>query len=556
VGFVQPTSVLDPIQVRAVLRRRLEELLGGSRLTASGIARLSQRLLVRQFSPGEEVIKQGVCGDWMAVVASGQIAVFAALPDGLTGLTGREQPVVLLLPGSTFGEAMLADGRPSGSTLRAVTGAEICILRRSDYLSIATERRSRPPRQYRSLWLVPAAAVCLLAVVLAFWLGWERVAANLEARAAATEPHAAPLLSEQVQILAPTNGDLVQQGTEVTVRAAIGQAGLEQADLQIDGQRQGLQANVQGETVPWLLEWDWRGGNEGTHLLQVITRRSDGGWLASAPITVTLVPGGILAFTSNRDGAHAVYTLSSDGRNLQRWTAGPGEGRQPAWGGEGSLLYVAGAETSQAVVRKLAGIADKGSDLFVGRDPAWAPEGDRLAFAATIEDVSQVFVAGSDGGNPTQVTREEVYAGQPSWAPDGKRLAYVAERDKNWDIWLLDLELERVQRLTQDPAMDWAPAWSPDGTRLAFVSDRGGSHQIYSQRSDGTDLRRLTDIPQGAESPVWSPSGFWLAYVAYGGEGAGVNAREIYLMRADGRDQVRLTHNAFDDSQPAWSTGP
>jgi Tol biopolymer transport system component len=361
-----------------------------------------------------------------------------------------------------------------------------------------------------------------------------------------------------VHIVEPLAGTLVRRAASLPVRATLLEPGFVQAELQVDGRPAGVQLNPDPQALPWIVHWAWEAPGEGAHRLAVEARKSPGGVVASAAVTVTVVPTGSLVFATNRDGAYALYAMHTDGREPRRLTSGPGAVRQPSLRAGGALLYVAEGGTGQATVRQLDAGGGPATDLFAGRDPAWSPDGSRLAFAASQEGLSQVFVA-VEGGAPEPVTAEEVYAGQPAWSPDGAYLAYVAERDGNADIWLVALDATPAgppRRLTDDPATDWAPAWSPDGTRLAFVSDRGGSHQVYVMRADGAQVEALTAFARGAESPAWSPDGFWLALVAYTGDGAGVDAREIYLLRIDGRDPVRLTHDSFDDTEPAWAPGP
>jgi Tol biopolymer transport system component len=359
-----------------------------------------------------------------------------------------------------------------------------------------------------------------------------------------------------VQIVAPQDGQAVQWSASLPVQAVVAEAGFHQAELEIDGRGQGMQVNPDPQLVPWVANWEWGEVSEGAHTLSVQLQGSQGRWAASLPVTVTVVPTGMLAYASSRDGLRAIHIMRTDGRETQRLETGPGEARQPAWGSAGSLAFVGEVEPGQPVIRRMASLQDEAVDLFPGRDPAWSRDGSHLAYAASIENVSQVFAVPATGGRSFQVTEEEAFAGQPTWSQDDTRLAYVVQRDGNWDIWSRALDGSDPQRLTDGPAMDWAPAWSPDGSRLAFVSNREGSHQIYVMRTDGTDVRRLTDFDQGAESPAWSPDGYWLAFVAYTGKGDGVNAREIHLMRADGRDQVRLTYNSLDDAQPAWGSVP
>jgi hypothetical protein len=406
-----------------------------------------------------------------------------------------------------------------------------------------------------SLALAAAVLVFLVGLVLSLWDS-DPGDRPVPASSPALSPPSPLELSDAVLVVAPQPDEIVQQDPSLVVQAMLSEPGFVQAALQVDGVRRESLANPDPEAAPWIVEWEWADAAEGAHTLAVIARGSGEEWLTSAPVMVTVVPGGMLAFDSNRDGPRAVYTIQTDGREVTRWTSGPGDARQPVWRADAVLAYVAEPGAGRALIRQIAVPGGGGTDLFYGREPAWSPTGARLAFAAAADEVSQVYTALPAGGSPFQITQEEVYAGQPAWSPDGKRLAYVAQRDSNWDIWVVGADGTEPLRLTKDAAMDWAPAWSPDGSLLAFVSNRGGNHQIYTMRDNGRGVRMLTDLELGAEAPTWSPSGFWLAFVAYTGEGGGVNAREIHLMRVDGRDQIRLTYNAFDDNQPDWSWAP
>jgi hypothetical protein len=555
----QADTSLGSIQAQRIIGRRLGQLLEGVVLSRAGISRLTRRLACRRYAAGETIVNQGVQGDFMGLVGSGQVAIQLPPGEASTRAVDSDSPTVLLRPGSTFGEAMLVDGRPSGGTVHAVTDTELYVLRRADYLDVAGQRSSRPAFGFGPWlgWLALAVlGLAIVAIVLGILWGGDWLSGLALGGSQPVETPTSIQVSSAVQIVAPQPGEVLEYSTSLLVQAILTKPGFSEAALQVDGASQGVHVNPDLDASPWIVEWGWEEVSEGSHALSVQARDVDGEWRTSEQVTVTVVPAGLLAFASNRDGSQAIYTMRTDGRSVTRWTSGPDNARQPSWGGEGLLAYVAEPEIGQPVIRQIAGAGGKATDLFPGRDPDWSPAGVRLAFTATADDVSQVFTAIATGAAPFQVTEEQTYAGQPTWSPDGRRLAYAAERDGNWDIWVAGLDGSEPRRLTKDPDMDWAPAWSPDGSQLAFVSNRRGSHQIYVMRDDGSGVRALTDFPFGAEAPAWSPTGLWLAFAAYTGDGEGVNAREIYLMRSDGREQVRLTYNAFDDIQPDWSRSP
>ena len=598
VGDPEPGVELCETEVNDAMSQRLDELHGGVLLSPTGIAYLAQCLKPRSYRAGELIIREGVRGDFLAVVTKGGVAVHESSADRPLRALEGELPQVLLLPGSTFGEAMLSDGRPCGSTLRAVVDTELCILQRSDYLTVAWRRGSRASGEsdVRRRWL-QLAAVAVLAVVAAavLFVGLRAVlgskaepelspaAAALQEEGLGPAPSGGegsllerwsqagrvgryPMVSttgeapdsaaESVRILAPELDQVQKQSASIPVRALLSAPGVLQAQLEVDGQGLGILVNPDPDKSPWLAEWEWDGPNDGPHVLTVNAHSTDGEVVLSSPVTVTVVPACQLIFSSNRDGSNAIYSMETDGSSPTRLTSGVGEARQPAWGPGDSLTFVSETEDGQAVIRRMELDSDEATEVFLGRDPAWSPTESRLAYTSGSDHVSQVFTAKSNAVYPYQLTRELVYAGQPAWSPDGMRLAYVAERDGNWDIWVVGKDGGNARRLTDNPAKDWAPAWSPDGSKLAFVSDRSGSHQIHVMRADGTQVKRLTKYDRGAEAPAWSPDGFWLAHVAYTGDGTGIDGREIHMMRADGSARVRLTNNEFDDNQPAWCQGP
>lgn len=192
--------------------------------------------------------------------------------------------------------------------------------------------------------------------------------------------------------------------------------------------------------------------------------------------------------------------------------------------------------------------------------PAWSPDGTRIAFTSGRRDSNRVmgdlYVIDADGDHLQRLTNNSSRDEFAAWSPDGARIAYGSLRDGNFDIYIMRSDGSDLQRITSHPATDLRPAWSPDGEWLAFSSDRhdydGGetsSYDIYVMRPDGRDVRRLTHHPLLALRPSWSPKGDELVYQV-GDEGDW----EIYSVGVDGGPPRRLTNNTIYDVHPDWNT--
>lgn len=58
--------------------------------------------------------------------------------------------------------------------------------------------------------------------------------------------------------------------------------------------------------------------------------------------------------------------------------------------------------------------------------PAWSPDGSRLAFVRSVENKPQVFILSASGGEAQQLTSYKYGASNPVWSPDGKQIVFSA----------------------------------------------------------------------------------------------------------------------------------
>ena len=178
--------------------------------------------------------------------------------------------------------------------------------------------------------------------------------------------------------------------------------------------------------------------------------------------------GRLVAFSSNRGGKLALYTVHLDGTHLKRVSPFLASGVDAldgpsalAWspGGGRLLALVAGTTRSQLWV----GTASGGGRVLVRsdlRDAAWAPGGHELAWV----DGADVLTVASPSGKRLW----EGVGTALAWSATG-RLAVTARRP---EVRVYDAAGRKLTTLAAG-----AFAWSPDGSELATLS--------------GKDLRRL-----------------------------------------------------------------
>lgn len=182
-------------------------------------------------------------------------------------------------------------------------------------------------------------------------------------------------------------------------------------------------------------------------------------------------------------------------------------------------------------------------------DPAWSPDGTRIAYVRHREGSStDIWLMDPDGSDRVAFTHNARSDGAPAWAPDGSALVFERRSLRHVSrLWVKPLDGSPAVRISP-PRYAGHPDWSPDGAWIVFER-RGGD--LWLVEPDGTDPTRLTDTPALWESgPRWSPDG---TLIAFSGQPADARA-DVYVMGADGAEvrQVTRTPGSFD-IQPAWS---
>jgi TolB protein len=158
---------------------------------------------------------------------------------------------------------------------------------------------------------------------------------------------------------------------------------------------------------------------------------------------------------------------------------------------------------------------------------------------------SEMFLLDVTTGRVRPLTADHAWTTDPAWSPDGTRIAYVSTKDGQTDIYVMGLADGEITRLTHDGGWNGNPTWSPDGSWIMFDSARDGVNpsphnnfrNLFLVRPDGTDLRRLTHLPRYNGSPSWGPTGARIAFVSDRDD-----TFNVFTMTPDGSEERQLTH--------------
>jgi Tol biopolymer transport system component/DNA-binding winged helix-turn-helix (wHTH) protein len=251
-------------------------------------------------------------------------------------------------------------------------------------------------------------------------------------------------------------------------------------------------------------------------------------------------------------GSATAEPLASAGRRW-RWgawaalaaglagAAGLGGAWRRGWGprsGSGSPRFVA-----------LAGSA--GSEV----DPAVAPDGSRIAFAAKGDDGrADIYVKLVDADSALALTHDSADNRFPTWSPDGGRIAF-ARLTETACTFLVVPALGGAEK-TFGPCPDREHArlaWSPDGRSLA-LSRRTSSGTMSIDLLDAeTGERRALTVPpagwHGDEMAAFSPDGRALAFVRF----VNLDVGDVYRVATAGGEPTRVTDANADYAGLSWS---
>ncbi|MFN7979682.1 MAG: hypothetical protein U0P30_16230 [Vicinamibacterales bacterium] len=269
---------------------------------------------------------------------------------------------------------------------------------------------------------------------------------------------------------------------------------------------------------------------------------------------------GIVAFQSDRAGRSKIFAVDLATGAITALTSGRDHHDvEPAWAPDGRRLAFATTRFDGAAFH-LATADSRGGDttrltttaaLYHG--PAWTPDSRALVFSANLDGTEAIYRA-EGGARPTRVSSGPWRAFQPAVSPDGRRLAYTVGDASGLHVVVHDLTSGPVRRVDRGDADAAWPAWSPDGHRLAITRIAGDTSWIEVVPVDGADaaVSFAVDGAVSTREASWSPDGRWLVAAISRASGAEADW-DLVLVRLTPAAAFRLTRGAGNDRHPVWA---
>ena len=121
----------------------------------------------------------------------------------------------------------------------------------------------------------------------------------------------------------------------------------------------------------------------------------------------------------------------------------------------------------------------------------------------------EIYTMNPDGTGQTRLTTNPGVDRDPAWSPDGQRIAFI----RGIEVWVMNADGSGQTSL--DP-FGHGLSWSPDGRKIAFGrnDDGAGPEGLNVTNADGSGTTLIVSGDQGHEvlDTAWSPDGRKIAF--------------------------------------------
>jgi Tol biopolymer transport system component len=281
----------------------------------------------------------------------------------------------------------------------------------------------------------------------------------------------------------------------------------------------------------------------------------------------------VAEFTQKFPQEENIYTMEPEGPGqtfnaavqITHFTNGLSPTREIAWSPDGTKiafvrgnanpgsqpLYVVRADGTSANATEIPTVGGAGH-------PTWSADSGKIAFWHS----NQIYTVAGDISIPASPLSGAAGV-EPAWSPDGSRIAYGTPNSGLF----LDLQIIGAGGGTPlvtfpDNTQFITPSWSPSGVQLAYNERVGEPTRFRIVNADGSGnhgLPLVEGLKTEGSQASWSPDGTRLVFQGwnFGGVTPAEKTNEVYIANADGSGSVTpLTPDQGYSTEPAWRPNP
>lgn len=177
-----------------------------------------------------------------------------------------------------------------------------------------------------------------------------------------------------------------------------------------------------------------------------------------------------------------IYEANPDGSALRPLTQGPAYSAECAYSSDGSRIVFA---SNRLGSMNIFTMNSEGGDIQAVTNttrgynggPFFSPDGKKIIFRADYDKAHylQVYSINTDGTNLQQLTKNDAVNWAPYWHPDGIVFAYTTSLHghMHYEIYLQNVSTGAIYRMTHNESFDGLPVFSNDGSKVMWTSRRG-----------------------------------------------------------------------------------